>query len=94
MLNVPRVLVALAAAALISSGTALAQMAAPTMPAMHPGQPTTANASKGNPGRKCGQTPKGCHKNQPKPNPNRKCGQTPQGCHKNQPNGNPAKPPA
>lgn len=43
------------------------------------------------PQNKCGQTAKGCHKNQPKPQskPQNKCAQTPKGCHKNQ-----SKPPA
>lgn len=87
MQNLTRLFLGFALATFISAGTALAQMPA------H-GQPANASTSKGNSGKKCGQTPKGCHKNQPQPNPNRKCGQTPQGCHKNQPNGNPQKPPA
>lgn len=65
-------------AALMTTGLCVAQSAPNQMP-----QPPQS-ASHG----KCGQTPKGCHKNQTKPpqsNPNRKCGQTPKGCHKNQP---------
>jgi hypothetical protein len=88
MVTLSRVLILSIFAAFATTGATVAQNAP---------SPTTTVAQNGGGGGggggKCGQTPKGCHKNQPQGNkPNkgssRKCGQTPKGCHKNQPQGN------
>jgi uncharacterized low-complexity protein len=87
-MSIPRALLALCLAAFLTTGTSLAQ--AP--PNQMPGMPAPQGASHNGNG-KCGQTPKGCHKNQPAKKPSGKCGQTPKGCHKNQPKSNGPKPP-
>ena len=84
MLNVSRTLMFLSLATLITTGTVAAQAPqAPQAPAM----PMASGAPHGTTAHKCGQTPKGCHKNQPTQSGTtaHKCSQTPKGCHKNQP---------
>jgi len=81
MVTLSRVLILSIIATFVTTGATLAQNA-PAPPPM-----TTATKAPNGGGGKCGQTPKGCHKNQPKPPDkagNGKCGQTPKGCHKNQ----------
>jgi len=79
-MSISRAFIVLGLATFLSAGTAFAQAPPPAPPA----QGTTSS-------HKCGQTTKGCHKNQSKPatKPQNKCGQTPKGCKKNQ-----TKPPA
>jgi hypothetical protein len=83
MLHIFRGLAVLSLAIFLTTGATLAQAPPNQMP------PPQGAQSGGH--SKCGQTAKGCHKNQAKPaaKPQNKCGQTPKGCHKNQ-----AKPPA
>lgn len=80
MSKILRALIIAATAAFVTTGTAFAQSGAP------PAAPMTAATKKPGGNGKCGQTPKGCHKNQPQKNEkkNRKCAQTPKGCHKKQ----------
>ena len=81
MLNISRALALLSFAALVTTGTVVAQtQQAPAMP-MASGAPHGASA------HKCSQTPKGCHKNETSQSGStaHKCSQTPKGCHKNQP---------
>ncbi|HYL27228.1 MAG TPA: hypothetical protein VEW74_05290 [Candidatus Nitrosotalea sp.] len=87
MLNFSRAMLVLVLAAFVTTAPTVAQQPPAQMPA---GMPMATKAPQGNPNRKCGQTPKGCHKNQPQNGAKKKCGQTPKGCHKNQPpNGSP-----
>jgi hypothetical protein len=88
MLKILRSSAILAIALQFSVGAAVAQAQMATAPPISAPAMQATPKTGGNPNRKCGQTPKGCHKNEatPKPqgNPNRKCGQTPKGCHKNE----------
>jgi hypothetical protein len=62
LLNFSRVVLLLSLATFITTGTGIAQQPPP-----QPQMPMATKPPQGAPNKKCAQTPKGCHKNQPKP---------------------------